>query len=95
MKQRLILLCSLLATLFVLTGCSDSAANEDVCESICGNNRCSAVPDRICEDNCEDFLEDINCSRAARDYFDSLDDNNCDWDGECRRAREDWVDCAL
>jgi hypothetical protein len=93
MTQRFILLWTVLAA-FAAAGCGDNA-NQNVCEDICDNNRCSDLPNGICEGNCEDFLDSVDCSREARDYFECLDDNNCDFDGECANERIDWVDCAF
>lgn len=50
---------------------------------------------RDCEDDCEEFLEDVDCERQARDYFECLDDSDCDFEGDCADEAADWARCAF
>ncbi len=98
MIQRLILLCAMLASMFALGACGDSDSNENekICDSLCSNNSCDDIEElRDCEDDCVDFLDDADCGDEARDAFDCIDDDDCDWDGDCAEEFLDWVECAF
>lgn len=99
MIQRFILLCAMLAAMFALAACgdsSDSDDNEKVCDSLCSNNSCDEIEElRDCEDDCVDFLDDVECGDEARAAFDCIDDDDCDFEGDCADEFGDWLQCAF